>query len=157
MSHSKNILWMKETSSFKETQVLSKNYIVIWYLSFWEEIIGKFQDIFISDSSCRIQFFDGINTYVSLLDKNILNRLQISRGKSVGICRTDVPTRRYLFNFYDKNTPNECSTWIHRLSYEEIAALKVLNGWQGNQVTRKKPWANQPSNQLQLFTWMGGQ
>ncbi|VVB59925.1 Uncharacterised protein [uncultured archaeon] len=139
-----------------EPQTRPEKFITIWHLAIWEEINGIIQDIFIMDSSCRILFNDGINIYVPIIDKNLLQRLKNARGKLVNICKTDNPVQRYLLNFNQQQTGRSHSTSIHRKSNEEIDALKVLNRWQSNQVARKKPWANQPCNQQQLFTWMGG-
>jgi hypothetical protein len=140
----------------KETQIITDNHIVVWHLSAWEEIIGELREIFISGSLCRILFLDGINIYVSHPDKKILQRLQSSRGKIIGIIRTDAPARRYLFNFYDKHTSNKCSTSIHLKNDEEISALKILNGSQLNHGNKTKPWSNSHPYQEQLSTWIEG-
>jgi hypothetical protein len=140
-----------------EKQNFSEKSIVVWYLSSWEEIVGVLQDIFVTDSLLRILFSDGINIFVSLPDDNILQRLRSSRGKFITVCRTDASARRYLFDFKEKHTATNPSTMIHCKNDEEIAALKVLNGLNGNHGMRKKPWANLHRNQQQLYTWMGGQ
>jgi len=132
----------------------SQTHIIVWHLSVWEEIIGDLQDIFISGSSCRIMFCDGINIYFPLPDKNILQRLQQSRGKLIGICKTNNPARRYHFDFNKNNTVNDHSTAIHRKNDEEIAALEALNGCYSAHGIRK-PWTKSYRNQQQLYAWMG--
>jgi len=140
----------------KEKQFFSdKQHLLIWYLSVWDEIVGVLQDIFISDTSCRLLFLDGVNIYIPLPDNTTLQRLQSSIAKFIGICRTDVPARRYLFNFNEGHSTNNHSTSIHHKSEGEIDALKVLNGWHGSHGLRK-PWAKSNGNQRQLYAWMGG-
>jgi hypothetical protein len=134
----------------------NETHIVIWHLSIWEEITGVLRDVFISGDSCRILFTDGVNICLPRPDENILRRLRRSQGKPVSICRTNVPTRRYLFNFNDSSIPHNHLSSIRQKSDEEIAALKALHGWSINQGLRKKSSIRYNENQQQLHTWMGG-
>jgi len=139
----------------KEKQLFSdKQHILLWYLSVWDEIVGVLQDIFISDTVCRILFFDEVNINVPLPDSSILRLLQRSHGKLIGICKTNNPARRYNFSFYENHTVNDHSTAIHCKNDEEIAALEALNGTHVRHGIRA-PRTKYHRDQRQLYSWMG--
>jgi len=130
----------------KEIQISNGNQIVVWYLSAWQEIVGELQDIFILGSSCRILFCDGINVFVPLPGKDIVKQLRNLIGKCIGICRTDNPSRRYIYNFFNGCIPDTHTTFTRHKNDDEIAALKA----------HIKSSFNHGMNQQQLSTWMGG-
>ena len=134
----------------------SQTHIIVWHLSVWEEVTGILQDIIISNTSCQIQFADGVNIYIPLPDERFLQRLNHMRCKNVSICRTDIPSRRYLFNFNTNVIICNNSSSIRQMGDEEIASLRALRGWSINQGMRKKSCVRYNENQQQLHTWMGG-
>ena len=130
---------------------------MIWHLSIWEEITGAIQDVFISVDSCRILFVDDVNICVPLPDENILRRLRCSLGKLISLCRTDIPARRYLFNFNPNVILCNNSSSIRQMGDEEIDSLKALYGWSIIRKTARKRSLNIYGDQQQFDIGMGGQ
>jgi len=146
----------KKTSTFLFNNLDPPKYILIKHLSIWECITGYLEETYISDSSCRILFRDGINIYVPLLDNKTLQRLKNSQDKLIRVCRTDNSKRRYLFDFNIEPILKKDYTSLDFLNNEEINAIKVLKGWSAGCKLRKKQYRHIHKNQQQLNLLTGG-
>ncbi len=135
----------------------SQTHIVVWHLSVWEEVTGILQNIIISDTLCQIKFADGINICTPLPEDSLLQRLKRARCKIVSICRTDIPARRYLFNFHTNVILCNNSSSIRQMGDEEIVSLKALYGWPVIRKTTRKRLLNIYGDQQQFDIGMGGQ